>query len=191
MSSTSRSGDGSASLGSQLLKVQQPTMLNTTHMEESQSQSQSQSDFDSGSKLADIPESSSLLKLEELSNNIDNAVSEKKSSSSSSASPTPSSQQPSDGELNRSFRFGSLPHSQSSTLLAKDDKQPLTLSDIILPPSHVHSLSNSTLMDEDNSGLNSIFAKITGIQGRSHASSDASAREIARDKRKSIYKAMP
>jgi serine/arginine repetitive matrix protein 2 len=102
------------------------------------------------------------------------------------ASPAPSSQRPSDGQLNR---FGGLPRSQSSTSLVKDDKQLLTLSDIIPPPSHVRSLSNSTSMDEDDSVLNSIFAKITGVQGRSRASSD-SARQIAREKRRSIYKAM-
>jgi hypothetical protein len=45
-------------------------------------------------------------------------------------------------------------------------------------------------MDDDDSFLNSIFAKITGVQGRSRASSDASARQIAREKRRSIYKAM-
>jgi serine/arginine repetitive matrix protein 2 len=49
---------------------------------------------------------------------------------------------------------------------------------------------NSTSMDEDDSVLNSIFAKITGVQGRSRSSSDASARQIAREKRRSIYKAM-
>ena len=45
-------------------------------------------------------------------------------------------------------------------------------------------------MEEDDSVLNSIFAKIIGVQGRSRASSDASARQIAREKRRSIYKAM-
>ena len=65
------------------------------------------------------------------------------------------------------------------------------LSDIIPPPSHVRSLSNSTSMEEDaDSVLNSIFAKIIGIQGRSRASSDASAHQIAQEKRRSIYKAM-
>ena len=188
VTASSGSGDGSGSFGSRLLDVQQPFMFNTTRTEESQSQSQF--DFDSGSKLVDIPEPSSLLGSDELSNDVDKVVSEKKSSSSLLASPAPSSQRPSDGQLNRSFRFGGLPRSQSSTSLAKDDKQPLTLSDIIPPPSHVRSLSNSASMDEDDSVLNSIFAKITGVQGRSRASSDASARQIAREKRRSIYKAM-
>ena len=45
-------------------------------------------------------------------------------------------------------------------------------------------------MDEDSSVLNSIFAKITGVQGRSHASSDASAWQLAWEKRRSVIKAM-
>ena len=185
---TSEDDSGTLDFDSQLLDVQQPTiMLNNTCTEESRSQF----DFDSGSKLVDIPEPSSPLELDELSNNTDNVVCEKESSSNLLVSPAPSSQRPSDGQLNRSFRFGGLPRSQSSTSLVKDDKQPLTLSDIIPPPSHVRSLSNSTSTDEDDSVLNSIFAKITGVQGRrSRASSDASARQIAREKRRSIYKAM-
>ena len=134
-------------------------MLNTTCTEESQSRF----DFESGSELVDIPEPTSLPGSDELSNDIDNVVGEKKSLSSLQASPAPSSQRPSDGQLNRSFRFGGLPRSQSSTSLAKDDKQPLTLSDIIPPPSHVRSLSNSTSMEEDDSVLNSIFAKIDDV----------------------------
>ena len=184
VATSSKSGDGSGSFGSQLLDVQQPTMLDTTRTEDSHSQSQF--DFESGSKLIDIPEPSSLLGSDELSNDD-----KEKKSSSLQASPAPSSQRPSDGELNRSFKFGGMPRNRSSASLAKDDKkQPLTLSDIIPPPSHVRSLSNSTSMEEDDSVLNSIFAKITGGQGRSRASSDASARQLVREKRRSIYKAM-
>ena len=126
VTTTSRSGDGSGSFGSQLLDVQQPTKLNTTRTEESLSQSQF--DFESGSKLVDVPEPSSLLGSDELSNSTDNVViGEKKSSSSLQASPAPSSQRPSDGQLNRSFKFGGLPRSQSSTSLAKNDKHHLLM----------------------------------------------------------------
>jgi hypothetical protein len=153
-------------------------MLNTTHTAESQSQSQF--DFESGSNLVDIPEPPSLLGSDELSNDIDEIVGEKKSSTSLQASPASSSPRPSDGQLNRSFRFGDLPCSQPSTSLAKNDKQPLTLSDIIPPPSHVRSfkLSNSSSMEIDSvlTGK-SIFVKVAGIQGRSRASSDASTRQ--------------
>ena len=167
-------------LGSQLMDVQQPSMLNDTNGEESQSRF----DFDSGSKLVDVPEPSSLLGSNNSSDDVDNVR------TSSPNSPAPSSQRPSDGQLNKSFKFGGLPRSQSSISLAKDEKQPLTLSDIIPPPSHARSLSNSSTMDEDDSVLNSIFAKITGLEVRSRVSSDASARQIAREKRRSIYKAM-
>jgi hypothetical protein len=53
-------GDGSESLdvGSRLLDVQQPSMLNDTHTEEYQ-ESESQFDFDSGSQLVNVPEPSS------------------------------------------------------------------------------------------------------------------------------------
>jgi hypothetical protein len=184
---SSRNEDGS-SVGSQLLDVQQPSMFDTTRMEDSQSQSHF--DFESCSDLADIPEPNSFLGLDELSNDNDKIVGKKGSSTNLQASPAPSSQGPSDGELNRSFRFGGLPRSQSSTSLTTNDKPPLTLSDIIPSPSHARSLSNSSSMEEGDSVLNSIFAKITGVQGRSRASSDASARQIAREKRRSIYKAM-
>ena len=178
---TSRSEDdsGSLDLGSQLLDVKQPSMLNDTHIEASQ-ESQSRFDLDSGSQLVNVPELSSLPGSDDLS---DDAVYGKKSS------PAPSSERPSDGQLNKSFKFGGLPRSQSSISLAKDEKQPLTLSDIIPPPAHARSLSNSTATDEDDSVLNSIFAKITGLEERPRVSSDASARQIAREKG-DIYKAM-
>ena len=186
LSTATSNRDGSESLdaGSRLLDVQQPSMLNDTDTEESQ-ESQSRFDFDSGSQLVNVPEPSSPLGLDNLTDDVHNVVYKKKSSS-----PTPSSQRPSDGQLNKSFKFGGLPRSQSSISLAKDDKQPLTLSDIIPPPSHVRSLSNSSTMDEDDSVLNSIFAKITGVDARSHVNSGASARQVAREKRRSIYKAM-
>jgi serine/arginine repetitive matrix protein 2 len=154
-------------------------MLNESHTEESQ-ESQSRFDFDSGSQLVNALEPSSPSEMDDL---IDDVVYEKKSSS-----PAPSSQRPSDGQVNKSFKFGDLPRSQSSMSLTKDDKQPLTLSDIIPSPSHVRSLSNSTTMDEDDSVLNSIVAIITGVEARPRVNYDASTRQIAREKR-SIYKA--
>ncbi|KAF8814601.1 hypothetical protein BYT27DRAFT_7249906 [Phlegmacium glaucopus] len=174
--------------GSQLLDVQQPSMVNT---EESQ---ESMSEFDSlsGSQLVNVPEPSLLLESDNLTNgnDTDNIAFGKKSSPNLLPSPAPSSQRPSDGQLNRSFKFGGLPRSQSSTSLPKEDNEPLTLSDIIPPPSHARSLSYSTTMDEDDSILKSIFAKITAPEARSRVTSDASARQAAREKRRSIYKSM-
>ena len=167
---------------SQLLDVQPP--FNETESRESPSRF----DFSSGSQLVNVAEPSLLLQ----SNNLTprDVAFEKTSSSSLLPSPAPSSQRPSDGQLNRSFKFGGLPPSQSSTLLPKEDKKPLTLSDIIPPPSHARSLSHSTLMEEDDSILNSILANINGPEARPRASSDASTRQAARDKRRSLYKAM-
>ena len=162
--------DGSAYLGSQLLDVQQPSMFNSTHTEESL-ESKSQFGFNSGSPLVDVLES------DDLSDEIHMDVEE--SSSSLSPSPARSSQRPLDGQLNTSFKFGGLPRTQSSASFPKDNKQPLTLSDIIPSPSHAHSLSGSSTMDKDDSILKSIFAKITGPETHTHVSSKASARQIA------------
>jgi len=81
ITTSSRNGDDFESFGSQLLDIQQPSLLNITRTEESRSQSQF--DFESGSKLVDISEPSSLLKPDKLSNDV---VSERRSSSNLLAS---------------------------------------------------------------------------------------------------------
>ncbi|KAL1696581.1 hypothetical protein GGG16DRAFT_85014 [Schizophyllum commune] len=86
------------------------------------------------------------------------------SSSSSAGS------RPSDGQLNRAFKFGGLP--SPSPVKEQPQDKPLTLSDIIPPPSHVRSLSNSSQSREadssieDDSVLKSIFAKATNLPGQ-------------------------
>jgi len=70
---------------------------------------------------------------------------------------------PSDGQLNRSFRFGGSPMpSQRSDNSCSEEvgEAPLTLSDIIPPPSH-HSRnsSRSSLVEEDSSVLKSIMGQ--------------------------------
>uniref|UniRef100_D8Q0G2 Uncharacterized protein n=1 Tax=Schizophyllum commune (strain H4-8 / FGSC 9210) TaxID=578458 RepID=D8Q0G2_SCHCM len=86
------------------------------------------------------------------------------SSSSSAGS------RPSDGQLNRAFKFGGLP--SPSPVKEQPQDKPLTLSDIIPPPSHVRSLSNSSQSQEadssieDDSVLKSIFAKATNLPGQ-------------------------
>ena len=70
--------------------------------------------------------------------------------------------QRSDGELDRSFKFGGLPKNGS---LLKDETEPLTLSNIIPPPDCVHAISEGSLeLDdlEDDSVLKSIYAKLAG-----------------------------
>ncbi|KAH9896427.1 hypothetical protein C8Q73DRAFT_788785 [Cubamyces lactineus] len=67
---------------------------------------------------------------------------------------------PSDGRLNRDFRFGGKPSPQNS---ANDsDAKPLTLSDIIPPLSHSRSRSMGS-RTEDDSVLKSILAKAADV----------------------------
>ena len=74
---------------------------------------------------------------------------------------------PSDGQLNRSFKFGGSPMpSQRSDNSCSEEvgEAPLTLSDIICSPSH-HSRNNSrgSLIEEDSSILNSIMAQANTV----------------------------
>ncbi|CDO70210.1 hypothetical protein BN946_scf184942.g10 [Trametes cinnabarina] len=69
---------------------------------------------------------------------------------------------PSDGRLNKDFKFGGRPSPQASSKDASP--RPLTLSDIIPPLSHSHSRSRSqSSTTEDDSVLKSIMAKATDI----------------------------
>ncbi|PIL26963.1 hypothetical protein GSI_10101 [Ganoderma sinense ZZ0214-1] len=89
---------------------------------------------------------------------------------------------PSDGHLNRSFRFGGKPSPQGSTNVSSSDLKQLTLSDIIPPPSHSasHSRANSksSMVEEDSSVLKSIMAKAADIlpadESRSRVDSNVS-----------------
>ena len=71
---------------------------------------------------------------------------------------------PSDGELDRSFRFGGLPQNESSP----EDTKQLTLSDIIPPPECARAISEASLLLDnledsvDDSVLKSIYAKLMG-----------------------------
>lgn len=87
---------------------------------------------------------------------------------------------PSDGELNKDFKFGGR---HSPPQLAKpEDKQLLTLSDIIPPPCRVRAMSTGSII-EDDSVLRSIFAKASEIPAasRMRLNSDSSSKRQARD----------
>ncbi|KAI6020976.1 hypothetical protein BKA83DRAFT_4293512 [Pisolithus microcarpus] len=96
--------------------------------------------------------------------------------------PSSMGSRPSDGELNRDFKFGGKP----SPPAVEDDSQedaPLTLSDIIPPPAVAHSLSAGTLAVDESSLLKSIFAKAVEIPSqppRSRLQSDSSSKRGAR-----------
>ncbi|OSC98903.1 hypothetical protein PYCCODRAFT_1470720 [Trametes coccinea BRFM310] len=69
---------------------------------------------------------------------------------------------PSDGRLNKDFKFGGRPSPKDSAKYSSP--RPLTLSDIIPPLSHSHSRSRSQASTtEDDSVLKSIMAKATDV----------------------------
>jgi len=73
---------------------------------------------------------------------------------------------PSDGQLNRSFRFGGSPMpSQCSDNSCSEEvgEVPLTLSDIIPPPHHSRNSSRSSLVEEDSSVLKSIIGQANTV----------------------------
>ncbi|KDQ55355.1 hypothetical protein JAAARDRAFT_59878 [Jaapia argillacea MUCL 33604] len=96
---------------------------------------------------------------------------------------------PSDGQLNRSFRFGGLPSPARSVSLKENSPKPLTLPDIIPSPSHARSLSEASLcsiVEEDSSVLKSIFAQaaeIAPLQPRIRLDSDSSSKRRVRVRR--------
>ncbi|KAI6113748.1 hypothetical protein EDD16DRAFT_1802786, partial [Pisolithus croceorrhizus] len=96
--------------------------------------------------------------------------------------PSSMGSRPSDGELNRDFKFGGMP----SPAVAEDHSQEdavLTLSNIIPPPAVAHSLSTGTLAADESSLLKSIFAKAVEIPSqppRSRLQSDSSSKRGAR-----------
>lgn len=82
---------------------------------------------------------------------------------------------PSDGELNKSFKFGG---SRSSLPSPEEKEKPMTLSDIIPPPAHARSLSMGSLR-EDDSVLKSILAKASEVP-RLRVNSDSSSKGASR-----------
>ncbi|KAG1849200.1 hypothetical protein F4604DRAFT_1811164 [Suillus subluteus] len=87
---------------------------------------------------------------------------------------------PSDGRLNRDFKFGGKPSSAPST---EKTEEPLTLSDIIPPSAVAKSLSSTSLAGDDSAVLNSIFAKAVEIPSppsRVRLDSDSSSKRIER-----------
>ena len=90
---------------------------------------------------------------------------------------------PSDGCLNRDFKFGGKPSAQDST--TDSDIAQLTLSDIIPPLSHSRSRSSGSVIEEDSSVLKSIMAKATEIlpeesESRSRVNSNVSSTSKSR-----------
>jgi serine/arginine repetitive matrix protein 2 len=152
-----------------------------TAQESVESGSRSKFELYSESQIVDMKEPTLLPGSDSLASSdathdivlgVDDSVSASRSSSGS---------QPSDGQLNKAFKFGARPTAQVPPLPVAVDMQskPQTLSDIIPAPSHVRSLSGSSMMDEDDSVIKSIFAKVSDIPPlcpRPRANSDSSAK---------------
>ncbi|KAF8148662.1 hypothetical protein B0H34DRAFT_802878 [Crassisporium funariophilum] len=181
--------------GEQLVDVNQPSMFERSKSQSRMEQvqvSECKSDFElhSASRIVDVQEPT--MEEDSLMDSIASDEISFEICTRANLRPSPSAvsagSHHSDGQLNTSFRFGGLPRTESSKSLPKEEKE-LTLSDIIPSPSHARSLSQSSSMDEDDSVLKSIYAKIMA-DGRPRVDSDSSARDAAQAKRRSIYKAM-
>ncbi|KAJ7088519.1 hypothetical protein B0H15DRAFT_841620 [Mycena belliarum] len=141
---------------SQLVDVREPTMS-------SDSDNSMEVQVPSASRIVDLKEPTLLPGSDSLGSDESLALPHR-----------PFASGPSDGQLNVKFKFGGD--------LPKEDavKKPLTLSDIIPPPSHVRSQSLSSLMEEDDSVLKSIFANAADLPvPRPRVNSDLSERRFA------------
>ncbi|KIK98105.1 hypothetical protein PAXRUDRAFT_725108 [Paxillus rubicundulus Ve08.2h10] len=93
------------------------------------------------------------------------------------------SSRPSDGQLNRHFKFGGKP-SPAAADKEVAPKASLTLSDIIPPSEIARSLSTASLSGDESALLKSIFAKAVEIPSpcpRPRLDSDSSSKRGARD----------
>ncbi|KAG5641013.1 hypothetical protein DXG03_006381 [Asterophora parasitica] len=174
--------------GSGLVDMKEPTLLGAMSATDDSAQTMDKSRFEmfSGSQILDLKEPTLLLGSDSLTSGDsthDIVISDDSASRSLRASSS-SGSRPSDGQLNTAFKFGGLPKTQPSK--SPQQEKPQTLSDIIPPPSHVRSLSSASMMDDDDSVLKSIFAKVSDIpQPRPRVNSDSSAKPRYRHSRHS------
>ncbi|KAJ7841898.1 hypothetical protein B0H14DRAFT_2191886, partial [Mycena olivaceomarginata] len=143
---------------SRLVDMKEPTMVVDTDL-----------DVYSASRIVDFKEPTILPGSDRLG------------SDDSLLPPRPFTSGPSDGQLNVKFKFGGdLPaeEKEKEQPKPKPSKKPLTLSDIIPPPSHIRRQSLSSLMEEDDSVMKSILAHAADLP-RARTNSDFSARHIA------------
>ncbi|KAG5732016.1 hypothetical protein E4T56_gene18279 [Termitomyces sp. T112] len=172
--------------------------MGPTSSRASMAESDEKSHFDlfSGSQIMDVKEPTLLQGSDSLASNDethDIVMSDASPLISRSLKPVPSFSRPSDGQLNKAFKFGGLPKEAPPVpALPPQQKQdtPKTLADIIPPPSHVRSLSNaSSLMLEDDSVLKSIFSKASDIpQPRPRLDSDSSVKSRVRGNAQTQYR---
>ncbi|KAG5650532.1 hypothetical protein H0H81_011921 [Sphagnurus paluster] len=174
--------------GSNLADMKEPTLLHAS-MTTTDDNSEGNSGFEMlcGMQSLDIKEVSLLPGSDSLATNDateDVIMSDDSIISKSLRSSASTGSRPSDGQLNTSFKFGGLPKAPHASALPAKAK-PQTLADIIPPPSHVRSLSNTSMMEEDeDSVLKSIFAQASGVpipRPRVRVNSDSSPRSRMRN----------
>ncbi|KAG6865214.1 hypothetical protein C0991_004415 [Blastosporella zonata] len=171
--------------GSGIADMKEPTLLHADIMDESDEKSRF--DLFSGSQLVDMREPTLLQGSDSLTSSDqtqDIVMSDSEASASTSRSlrtASSSASRPSDGQLNTAFKFGGLPKVPQAPAVELQDK-PKTLADIIPPPSHVRSLSNSSsIMEDEDSVLNSILAHVSEIpRPRIRVNSDSSVKQRLR-----------
>jgi serine/arginine repetitive matrix protein 2 len=160
---------------SRIIDMKEPTMLQSTRAEQTfETGSGSQFDAYTTSRIVDVVEPSLLLGPNSFSTNHTHEViiapeSPPSLNNSLALSTNSAVSTRSDGELNTSFRFGGRRNSESPDV---ESEKPLTLSDIIPSPSHARSLSNSSLMDENDSVFKSILAKAVNLPQRPSVDTD-------------------
>ncbi|KAK0197754.1 hypothetical protein F5146DRAFT_1116785 [Armillaria mellea] len=153
-----------------LMNVQEPTFL---HRQEDSSEGRSSFDMYTTSQIRNLVQPTLLSTTDGLTAEAEECSRADKGRFLRSCSPS-SGSRPSDGELNRSFKFGGSGSSPSSEEMEK----PMTLSDIIPPPAQARSLSMGSLM-EDDSVLKSIRAKVSEVP-RPRVNSDSSSKTASR-----------
>lgn len=202
--------------GERLVDVGMPTMAlsmfeDTTgaKKEASAQESQSRSRFDmfpsgEAERIVDVAEPSMFVDGVDSRDSAPSYEDPTEDSIFNHSTSSTGSKRPSEGELDTSFRFGGLPREDSSAEMeGKEKDRPLTLSDIIPPPSHARALSecsvedNSSVLREIDMLINIPFARIapaasapTGaasqiqnLDRRQHQAQDKAVN------RRSIYKA--
>ncbi|KAJ8520630.1 hypothetical protein ONZ45_g2582 [Pleurotus djamor] len=127
-----------------------------------------------------LPGSDSLATTDSLISMSETTDESKLDALPSQSLPRKASKMGSKGQLNVDFKFGGLPRDSPQML---DVPKPVTLSDIIPPVSHQRSLSDSSQVMEDDSVLNSIFARASELPvafERKRLDSDSSSKRRAR-----------
>ncbi|KAK0199510.1 hypothetical protein DFS33DRAFT_1388474 [Desarmillaria ectypa] len=152
-----------------LINIQELTFLHDSSAQDELSKSRSSFDMYTTSQIRDMVQPTVLSATDSLATDEYGLAEYGKFLRTSSTSRL------SDGELDKSFKFGG---SRSSPPSSEDKEKPMTLSDIIPSPAHARSLSMGSVT-EDDSVLKSILAKASEVP-RLRVNSNSSSKRHAR-----------